>query len=133
LRANSVEKCQAHAETLGHVFFTYNNATRKCGSSNTCFYNTKTRKPTHRHYQKSLQWRSYKSPQSQGRAIRLSSSDFITPDPDYIDEADEDVNGDSTEVFDFDGPLELSNAGPPFPRSGAVLLLSFVMTLKWLA
>jgi len=111
LRFSTIEKCQQRAEAQGHVFFTYNVANRKCATSDTCFYNTKTARPASRWYQNSLQWRAHKSPQSQGRAIRLSSSEFITPDPDFTDEAEEDID---------DVSLELSGGHRKFWQSTSV-------------
>merc|ERR1712217_163792 len=107
LRFSTIEKRQQRAEAQGHVFFTYNVANRKCATSDTCFYNTKTARPASRWYQNSLQWRAHKSPNSQGRGIRLSSSEFITPDPDFTDEAEED-DGESPGAFEFEESLELS-------------------------
>jgi len=120
LRFNTIEKCQQHAEAQGHVFFTYNVANRKCATSDTCFYNTKTARPASRWYQNSLQWRAHKSPQSQVRAIRLSSSEFITPDPDFTDEAEEDIDGESAGAFEFDASLELSGGHREFWQSTSV-------------
>merc|ERR1712217_646875 len=40
LHFNTIEQCQERAEARGHVFFTFNSASRKCATSNTCFYNT---------------------------------------------------------------------------------------------
>merc|ERR1712232_1140650 len=42
---NSIEQCQEHAEAEGYVYFTYNPASGKCATSNTCFYNTRNARP----------------------------------------------------------------------------------------
>merc|ERR1712137_1496346 len=108
LRFNTIEQCQERAEARGHVFFTYNVASRKCATSNACFYNTRTARPGSRWYETSLAWQAHKSPQSQGRGIQLSSSEFITPDPDFTEEAEEDMNDESAGTFELEEPLELS-------------------------
>lgn len=43
----------------------------------------------------------------------MSSSEFITPDPDYVDEDDEGMGVESVDSFEFEESLELSAA----PRS----------------
>merc|ERR1712032_1773811 len=82
LRFNTVKQCQNRADNNGHVFFTYNPSSRKCVTGNECFYDRRTyRQPTSR------QWQAHKRPGRQG--TRLSTSAFITPAPDYLEEGEE--------------------------------------------
>merc|ERR1712228_1134687 len=95
---------------------------------------TRTAPPGSRWYGTSLRWRAHKSPQSQGRGIRPSSSEFITPDPDFTEEAEEDMNDESAGTFQFDEPLELSGAHYNFWQHISVaytLLYIILYVLLW--
>merc|ERR1712087_560807 len=127
LRFDTIGECQAHAEESGHMFFTYNPRNGKCVSSNSCFYNTLTANPNSQWYQNSLQWRAHKSPRSQSRGIRMSSNEFISPDPDYMDEAEEEVDAEAVASFEFEEPLELSNAERKFQGCSVV-----IFTMLWM-
>jgi len=40
----------------------------------------------------------------------MVGNEFISPDPDYMEESAEEVGGESFDSFEFEEPLELSNA-----------------------
>merc|ERR1712060_1001451 len=111
--------------------FTYNVANRKCITSNSCFYNTRTGPPDSHWYENSLQWRAHKVPSSQSRGIRLSSSEFIFPDPDYIDEAEDATGGESMDAFEVDETLELSIAHRHSQCFNSVAFILFCMVLTY--